>query len=172
MQRGKRTLSALKKHGRVVVHHAGSTDHNSNHETLAAHLKATNLGYHYTVDDDAVFKSKAAGSDGRWTFKQQAPLTDIVWGATGCNEHGIHVSIDGNSITTGVTDDEKTCLAQIIVAIFQQMGWTKKDLWRIVTHQYVGLHISYTKYFTECPGPPIINWMPECIRRVGTYLPD
>ena len=177
MVREKRPLSAITC---IVLHHAGSADKWSTHETLHQHLLATNLGYHATVDDDEVFKSKAAGHDGKWTWKVQAPLTEVVWGAAGCNYHGAHISVDGNSGVTGVTEDEKTCVVQITVAWCKQFGWKKKDVLgdkngvgsRLITHNYVGLHISPKRYVTECPGKPLIDWMPEYRARVAAYLPD
>lgn len=170
MTRQKRPLSAITK---IVVHHAGSNDKYSTHESLAEHIKATNLGYHMTVDDDAVFKSKEAGSDGKATFKQQVPDDEVVWGAAGCNYNGWHISIDGNSETTGVTNDEINCLVQIIASKCKQWGWDKDRARKnIITHQYVGLSISRPRYMTACPGNPIIFRMPSIIERVCSYLPN
>lgn len=161
----------------IIIHHTASADAYSTHESLAVHLKATNLGYHYTIDDDAVFQSKAAGRDGKWTFKQQAPLTEVVWGAAGCNYAGAHVAVDGNSDKM-LTEDEKTCLVQIVASVAKQLGWTKADVLgaktkpsRVQGHRFVGTHISPTKYGTACPGEALIAFLPELRRRVAAYLP-
>lgn len=170
-----RPLSAIEW---IIVHHTASADKWSTHDTLAEHQRATNLGYHATIDDDAVFQSKAAGHDGKWTFKQQAPLTVKVNGAAGGNYAGAHVAIDGNSDQL-VTEDEKTCLVQVVASWCKQLGWTKADALgtktkpsRIQGHRFVGLHVSATKYGTACPGEALIAFLPELRRRVAAYLPD
>lgn len=168
MQRQKRPLSAIKY---LVVHHTASNDKYSTHETLAAHQAATGFGYHATIDDDLVFTMKGAGKDGRYTFKQHAPLEEVVWGAAGCNYNGAHVSIDGNSLVAPPTDDEVFALVQILAAWAKRLGWKKKDVGRIITHNHVGLHVSATKYVTECPGASIIALMPSIRERVAAYLP-
>ncbi len=176
MTRQKRTVADIKY---MVLHHTASNDRYSTHEILAEHLKATGLGYHVTVDDDAVFQAKAAGADGKFTWKQQAPDDEVVWGAAGCNYSGWHISIDGNSQETPVTDDEKHAVVQIMAAKAKAWGWRKGDVLgtrtqgsRIVGHNYVGTHISKTRYGTECPGRPLIAWIPELRIRVAAYLPD
>ena len=157
----------------IVVHHSGAPDPTSNHSSLAQHLFHTNLGYHGVVDDDAVFKSKAAGHDGKAIYKQMCPDNEVVWGAAGCNFNGWHVSIDGTSGIYGVTKDEIECLIQVIATKCKQFGWKKEYARKhIVTHQWVGLHLSTSKYKTECPGEPIIDQMPYIIERVCSYLPE
>ena len=168
MTRQKRPLSAIKY---IVIHHSASADKYSTHDTLAEHLKATNLGYHITIDDDAVFTAKVAGEDGKYTFRQQAPDDEVVWGAAGCNYNGWHVSIDGNSQVNPPTKDEIHALVQVIAAKAKAWGWKKADVGRIVTHNHVGLHISVSRYMTECPGKPIIALVPEIRERVAAYLP-
>lgn len=175
MQRQKRPLAAIQW---IIVHHSASADAYSTHETLDEHLKATNLGYHVSVDDDLVFKAKAAGHDGKFTFKAHAPLDEVVWGAAGCNYNGAHVSIDGNSLVNPPTEDEKTAVVQVIASWCKQLGWKKADVLgtktkpsRIQGHAYVGTHISAKKYGTACPGKPVIDWLPECRVRVAAYLP-
>jgi hypothetical protein len=170
-----RPLSAIEW---IIVHHTASADKWSTHDTLAEHQAATNLGYHATIDDDAVFQSKAAGHDGKWTWKMQAPLTQKVNGAAGCNYAGAHVAIDGNSDKM-LTEDEKTCLVQVVAGWCKQLGWTKADVLgaktkpsRIQGHRFVGLHISATKYGTACPGEALIDFLPELRRRVAAYLPN
>ena len=167
--RQQRPLSAIKY---LVVHHTASSDAYSTHDSLDAHQRATGLGYHATIDDDLALKMRAAGKDGRWTFRQHAPLTEVVWGAAGCNYNGAHVSIDGNSQVAPPTDDEVFALVQVLAAWAKQLGWQKRDVSRIVTHNYVGLNISATRYGTECPGKPIIAMMPAIRERVAVYLPD
>ena len=156
----------------IVVHHTASNDPTSSHSSLATHLFHTNLGYHVTVDDDAVFKAKGAGNDGKFTFKQQVPDNEVVWGASGCNFNGWHIAIDGNSLVHPPTEDEKFAVVQIIATKAKLFGWRKKDVNRIITHQYVGTHLSPKPYSTACPGKPIIDWMPELRTRVAAYLPE
>lgn len=168
MTRQKRPLSAILY---LVLHHSASNDRYSTHETLDAHLKATNLGYHATIDDDAVFAAKAAGSDKQFTFKQHVPLEEVVWGAAGCNYNGAHLSVDGNSSTTGVTDDEVFAVIQVFAAWAKRLGWKKRDVARIVSHQYVGTHISATRYGTECPGTALLAKLPYIREQVAKYLP-
>lgn len=175
MPRKKRPLDVIEW---IILHHTASTDKYSTHETLAAHLAATNLGYHYTVDDDAVFASKAAGADGKWTFKQQAPLDEVVWGAAGANWNAAHIAIDGNSITTPPTADEKRCAVQLAATVAKNLGWKKADVLgtatkpsRLQTHRWVGLNLSTPRYSTECPGPPLEAWMDEYRREVAAFLP-
>jgi len=156
----------------LVVHHTASNDKYSTHETLDEHLKATNLGYHVTIDDDLVYKAKAAGSDGKFTFKQHVPDNEVVWGAAGCNFHGWHIAIDGNSNVNPPTEDEKHAVVQVLAAKAKLLGWRKTDVGRIVSHQHVGQYISATRYGTECPGKPLIDWMPSLRERVAAYLPS
>lgn len=176
MTRAKRPIAAIKF---IVLHHTASADRYSTHETLAEHLKATGLGYHVTVDDDLALQAKAAGSDGKFTFKQQAPDDEVVWGAAGCNFNGWHIAIDGNTKERPPTDDEKHAVVQIIAAKARAWGWRKGDVLgtrtapsRIVGHYYVGSHISAKRYGTECPGPPLIAWLPELRVAVAAYLED
>ena len=126
----------------IVIHHTASADAYSTHETLAAHQKATGFGYHATVDDDAALKNKAAGKDGAATWKQQTPL------------------------------DEVDLAVQILAAWAKKLGWRKADVGRIVTHNHVGLHISPTRYVTECPGHALIAMMLAIRSRVASYLPE
>lgn len=167
--RQKRHLSDIKW---LVLHHTAANDPYSTHETLDAHLQQTNLGYHATVDDDAVFKAKAAGSDGKFTFKEHVPLTEVVWGAAGCNFNGAHLSVDGNSELTPPTKDEIHAVIQIFATWAKRLGWRKRDVAKIVSHKFVGLNISATKYVTACPGRHWIELMPYIRDRVSTYLPD
>ena len=169
MTRQKRLTSDIKY---LVLHHTASNDAYSTHESLDAHLKATNLGYHVSIDDDMAFKAKSAGHDGKFTFKQHVPDNEVVWGAAGCNFNGWHLSVDGNSQVSPPTDDEKNAVVQVFAAKAKLLGWKKADVARIVTHAYVGTHISAKKYGTECPGKPLIDWMPECRIRVAAYLPN
>lgn len=168
MKRDKRPLSAITA---IVIHHAGSNDPHSNHTSLAHHIEVTNLGYHGVVDDDAVFKSKAAGHDGSAVYKQMVPDDEVVWGAAGYNYAGLHLCIDGNSGVYGVTKDEIECLIQVIVAKCRKLGW-KKEYARthIYTHRQVGLSKGTVRYSTECPGKPIIDQMPYIIERACSYL--
>jgi hypothetical protein len=168
LTRQTRPLSAIKY---MVLHHAGSADQWSTHESLDAHLKATNLGYHVSIDDDAVFKAKAAGHDGKFTFKQHAPLTEVVWGAAGCNYNGAHLSVDGNSSTTGVTEDEVFAVVQVLASWAKQLNWKKADVARIIGHNHVGKHISSPRYVTECPGRALTDLLPQIRERVAKYLP-
>lgn len=156
----------------IVLHHTASNDKYSTHETLDEHLRATNLGYHVTIDDDLVFKAKAAGNDGKFTFKQHVPDYEVVWGAAGCNFHGWHIAIDGNSQVNPPTDDEKFAVVQVIAAKAKLLGWRKVDVRRIVSHQWVGQHISTPQYVTECPGKPLLEWLPVLRTRVAAYLPS
>ena len=170
MQRQKRRISDITD---IVLHHSASRDEYSTHETLDAHLRATNLGYHVSVDDDAVFKSKAAGHDGKATFKQHVPDDEVVWGAAGCNFHGWHLSFDGNSDTMPPTHDEVETAIQIIAAKCRKFGWNKAYARKhIITHQYVGRFISVTKYGTACPGAGVKAVLAYIIDRVCSYLPD
>jgi hypothetical protein len=169
MTRVKRPLSAIQW---VVIHHTASNDKYSTHETLDEHLKVTNLGYHVTVDDDLALTIKGAGADSKFTFKQHVPDDEVVWGAAGGNYHGWHISIDGNSLLKPPTEDEKFAVVQIVAQKVKRWGWKKKDVWRIVTHNYIGIHVSKPPYSTECPGLPTIEWMPELRKRVANYLPD
>lgn len=169
-----RPLSAIEW---IIVHHTASADQWSTHDTLADHQEATNLGYHATIDDDAVFRSKAAGRDGKWTWRMQAPLTEKVNGAAGANWNAAHVAVDGNSDQL-LTDDERACLVQVVAGWCKQLGWTKADVLgtklrpsRIQGHRFVGTHISPTKYGTACPGEALIDFLPELRRRVAAYLP-
>lgn len=166
--RQKRLTSDIKY---LVLHHTASGDGYSTHDTLDAHLKLTGLGYHVTVDDDMALRANAAGHDGKFTFKQHVPDNEVVWGAAGCNWHGWHLAIDGNSLVAPPTPDEIHAVVQIFTAKARLLGWRKKDVVRIVTHQHIGLHISAKRYVTECPGPAIIALMPEIQRRVAAYLP-
>lgn len=168
MSRQKRKLSDIKY---LVLHHTASNDKYSTHSTLDGHLAATGLGYHVTVDDDAVFKAKAAGSDGAFTFKQHAPDDEVVWGAAGCNFNGWHIAIDGNSQQNHPTDDEIHAVVQILATKAKLLGWRKQDAARIVGHNYVGLHLSAKRYATECPGKPLIALLPSIRERVARYLP-
>jgi hypothetical protein len=91
--------------------------------------------------------------------------------------HGAHVAVDGNSDEL-ITEDEKTCLVQVIASWCRQLGWTQADVLgtatrpsRIQGHRYVGLHISATKYVTACPGEALTAFLPELRRRVAAYLP-
>ena len=167
--RQKRPLSAIRY---IVIHHTASADAYSTHETLALHQKATGFGYHATVDDDAALKAKAAGKDGSATWKQQTPLDEVVWGAAGCNYNALHLSFDGNTNTAPPTDDEAHLAVQILAAWAKKLGWRKKDVERLVTHNYVGLHLSAKRYVTECPGHALIQLMPDLRRRVAAYLPE
>jgi hypothetical protein len=168
MTRQKRPLTAIKY---LVVHHTASADAYSTHETLDAHQRATGLGYHATIDDDAALKAKAAGADGKFTFKQHAPLDEVVWGAAGCNYNGAHVAIDGNGLIAPPTNDEVYALVQVLATWAKQLGWKKSDVGRIVGHDYIGKHVSATRYITECPGKPIIALLPAIRARVAAYLP-
>ena len=169
MTRKKRLTSDIKY---LVLHHTASADAYSSHDSLDAHLRATNLGYHVTVDDDMALKAKAAGSDGHFTFRQHVPDNEVVWGAAGCNYNGWHLAIDGNSQVKYPTADELHAVVQIFATKAKLLGWRKKDVSRIVSHNYVGLHISPTKYVTECPGLPLIDWMPTLRAKVAAYLPE
>lgn len=164
MTRQKRPLDAIKY---IVVHHTASNDKYSTHESLDGHIQKTNLGYHVTVDDD-----KGSGADGYASFRRHVPDDEVVWGAAGCNYNGWHIAIDGNSQVTPPTEDEKNTVVQVVATICKRLGWKKRDVVRIVTHNYVGLVLSSKKYVTECPGKPIINWMPELRDRVSAYLPS
>lgn len=172
MTRQKRSLSDIHW---LVLHHTASNDKYSTHDTIAAHQAATGLGYHGLVDDDAVFKAKAAGADGHADFGMLAPLDEVVWGAAGCNFNGAHLSVDGNSLTTGVTDDEVNAVIQVFAAWAKKLGWKKADVLgpksKIIPHSYVGTHISATRYVTECPGAPLVAKLPYIRERVASYLP-
>ena len=169
MSRQKRPLSAIRY---IVIHHTASNDAYSTHETLAAHQRATGFGYHATVDDDEAIRNKAAGSDGRATWKQQTPLDEVVWGAAGCNFNALHLAFDGNTSTAPPTDDEVHLAVQILAAWCRKLGWRRSDVGRIVTHNHVGLHISARRYVTECPGRALIALMPSIRSRVAAYLPE
>lgn len=156
----------------LVLHHTASNDKYSTHASLDHHLKATNLGYHVTVDDDMVFAAKAAGHDGKFTFKQHVPDNEVVWGAAGCNYNGWHIAIDGNSQVNPPTDDEKYAVVQILATKAKLLGWRKKDVVRIVSHNWVGTHLSKPRYVTECPGKPLLDWMPTLRAKVAAYLPE
>ena len=176
MPRQKRPISAITT---VVIHHSvAGDDKHSTHETLNAHIEHTNYGYHVTIDDDDVFKNKAAGFDGKATFKQQVPDDEVVWGAMGCNYNGWHIAIDGNTGRTGVTKDEIETLIQVVATKVRRWGWTKADVLgtktrpsRIQTHNYIGRFVSRTKYVTECPGKPVIDLMDYIRQRIASYLP-
>lgn len=169
MTRQKRPLAAIKW---LVLHHSASNDKYSTHETLDAHLLATNLGYHASIDDDAVFKAKEAGHDGKFTFKQHVPLEEVVWGAAGCNYNGAHLSVDGNTSTTGATDDEVFAVIQVFAAWAKRLGWKKRDVARIISHNYVGTSISQPRYVTVCPGSALIAKLPHIREQVAKYLPE
>lgn len=166
--RQKRPLSAIKY---LVLHHTASNDRYSTHDSLDAHQRATGLGYHVTIDDDAVFQSKAAGADGEFTFKQHAPDDEVVWGAAGGNYNGWHLAIDGNSQTNHPTEDELHAAVQVLAAKAKKLGWRKADVARIVGHNYIGTHVSAKRYVTECPGKPLIALLPSIRERVSAYLP-
>ena len=169
MTRQKRLTSDIKY---LVLHHTASNDRYSTHASLDHHLRATNLGYHVTIDDDMVFAAKAAGNDKKFTFFQHVPDNEVVWGAAGCNYNGWHLAIDGNSQTAYPTADELFAVVQVFASKAKLLGWKKKDVVRIVSHQQVGLTISPTKYVTECPGLPLIDWMPTLRAKVAAYLPE
>lgn len=163
MQRQVRSLSAIKY---IVVHHTASNDQYSTHESLDKHIQQTNLGYHVTVDDD-----KGTGTDGFASFKRHVPDNEVVWGAAGCNYNGWHIAFDGNSLIKPPTEDEKNTMVQIIATTAKRLGWHKQDVVCIVTHNHIGKHVSKERYITECPGTPVIEWMPELRKRVAEYLP-
>ena len=168
MSRPSRPLSEIRW---VVIHHTASNDKYSTHNTLDEHLRATNLGYHVTVDDDLALTVAGAGKDSHYTFKQHVPDDEVVWGAAGCNYHGWHIAIDGNSLLKAPTEDEIHAVVQVIATKLKRWGWGKKDVGDIISHNHVGLHVSNPKYVTECPGLPIIDRLPEIRRRVAAYLP-
>lgn len=144
------------------VHHTASDDDSTTPEDIVAERKRRNEGYNGIID---------TCPDGITRYVQDVPDDEISNGTWGVNSIIWNVAIDGNS-NESVTPHEIDMLVQVLAVKMKKYGYKKKDVWRIITHQYAGLHISKPKYFTECPGKRIIALMPSIRNRVAKYLPE
>lgn len=155
----------------VVIHHSAANDRYTGVNDLKRHRQISGEGYNMIIDDDDVFKNVAAGYDGKFTAVQDAPDTQISNGTYGVNAQAWNICVDGNFEHQQPTDDEIFALVQVIAAKTRRWGWRKKDVARIIGHQYAGRYLSSQKYGTACPGRNLISRIPEIRQKVAAYLP-
>ncbi|MBT9548619.1 MAG: N-acetylmuramoyl-L-alanine amidase [Candidatus Sericytochromatia bacterium] len=150
----------------IVIHHSAANDAYSGAAALKAERQHRGEGYNFIVDDD-----QGPGNDGKYTAVQDAPDNEISNGVYGVNSQAWNICIDGNFEHQQPTADELHALVQVIATKARAWGWRKRDISRIVTHQYAGQYLSAERYGTACPGRNVISRMAEIRQRVAAYLP-
>lgn len=163
---GNRPISLSDARLLIVVHHSAANDVWSDPETLKAERQRRGEGYNFIIDDDL-----SGPNDKKFEAVQDAPDDEISNGTYGINWQAWNICIDGNFEESKPTEDEIYALIQVIAAKAKKWGWTKKDVWRIITHQYAGQHISTEYYGTACPGRNLIAQIQKIRLKVQGYLP-
>lgn len=151
----------------LVIHHpVGAYDVDDFRREFAARHE----GYNAVVVDDR------DPYNGQSTFAELLPMTTISNGTYGINYQAWNVCVvkgNGNFETTPVTmaDDCVKKLVQVLATKARLLGWRKKDVSRIVGHQFAGLYLSSVRYGTACPGRNMIALIPQIRLAVARYLP-
>jgi len=156
----------LKPPSIFVIHASASYDTGTHIEDLMAERKRRNEGYNIIIDDES------APHDGKARLAQDAPDGEVSNGTYGLNQEALNFCIDGDFRKVAPTPDEVDALVQAVAIKAKKFGWTAEYArTHIVTHNYVGLHLSPERYVTECPGQMLIDLIPHIIKRVCSYLP-
>lgn len=126
-------------------------------------------GYNAVVIDDR------DPYNGQATFAELLDMTTISNGTYGINYQAWNICVvkgNGNFENTPVSmaDDCVKKLVQVLAIKAKKLGWRKKDVARIIAHQYAGLYLSSERYVTACPGRNMIALIPQIRTAVARYL--